>query len=89
MATLQERLEQAEAAYHDLMIGKAAIDLTDSNGERVRFYADSASRATLRAYIDDLKRQLGILTVSGPMRPMMTQPAGRYYGFGRWNGRQQ
>lgn len=67
MATLQERLDEAEAAYHDLLIGKAVVELRDANGETIRYTV--ANRAALASYIEDLKRQLGTITVSGPMRP--------------------
>jgi hypothetical protein len=68
MATLQEQLDEAEAAYHSLVIGKAVVQLRDSNGEQVTY--TQASRVALAAYIADLKRQLGLSTCSGPMRPM-------------------
>lgn len=68
MATLQERLDEAEAAYHDLAIGKSVVELRDSNNETVRYNIASISR--LAAYIADLKRQLGVACSTGPMRPM-------------------
>lgn len=63
---LQTWLTQAETAYHDLLTGKVAKVFVDQNGERVEFAATSAPR--LAAYIQELKRQLGTLTTSGPMR---------------------
>lgn len=54
--TLQDRLNEAEAAYHALVTGKAAVELRDSNGETVRYTAPN--RAALAAYIADLKRQI-------------------------------
>jgi hypothetical protein len=68
MATLQERLDEAETAYHDLVIGKALVQFHDSNGEQVSY--NQANRGALAAYIQDLKRQLGLATDLGPMRPM-------------------
>lgn len=56
MATLQERLNEAEAAYHDLQIGKSVRVFVDQNGERVEYSAANAAR--LAAYIADLKRQI-------------------------------
>lgn len=56
MATLQERLDEAESAYHDLVIGKSVVELRDANGEDMRYTA--ANRASLAAYIADLKRQI-------------------------------
>lgn len=63
--TLQERLDQAELAYHNLMIGGVAKVFVDQNGERVEYNAMSALR--LASYINELKRQLGQIT-SGPMQ---------------------
>lgn len=65
MATVQERLEQAEAAYHDLQTGRMARVFVDQNGERVEYNPTSAAR--LAMYINELKRQLGLAT-PGPMR---------------------
>lgn len=56
MATLAERLVEAEAAYHDLVIGKAVVEVRDANGETLRYTV--ANRAALAAYIEDLKRQV-------------------------------
>lgn len=64
MATLQERLTEAEAAYHDLLIGKAAVEVRDANGETIRYSSANAGR--LAAYIADLKRQING-TRTGPM----------------------
>ena len=64
MATPQERLHEAEAAYHDLMIGKSAVQFRDANGEFVMY--GKADAAQLAAYIDTLKRQIAGLA-SGPM----------------------
>lgn len=53
MATLAERLVEAEAAYHDLQLGKAMVEFRDANGESVRYTA--ANRRELKIYIDNLK----------------------------------
>lgn len=60
MATLQEKLTEAESAYHKLVTGAAARVFVDQNGERIEYIAPNASR--LAAYIADLKRQLGTVT---------------------------
>lgn len=65
MATLAERLAEAEAALHDLQIGRGVRSITDQNGERVEYSLTSPGR--LYSYIADLKRQLGT-QISGPMR---------------------
>lgn len=67
MATLQERLDEAEQAYHKLMTGTALVEFRDSNGENVRYNAASAPR--LAAYIKTLRIELGLDCV-GPMRPL-------------------
>lgn len=56
MATLQERLTEAEQAQHDLLTGKSVRVYVDHNGERIEYTA--ANRAALAAYIADLKRQI-------------------------------
>ena len=66
--TLEEKLEQAEAAYHDLMMGKGVVEVRDSNGEMVRYNA--ANRSQLAGYINELKRQMG-QTCAGPARVWM------------------
>ena len=64
--TLQERLDEAEAAYHQLMIGRNVVNVRDQNGEQVTY--SNANKNSLSNYIADLKRQLGITTNSGPMK---------------------
>lgn len=68
MATLTERLVEAEAAYHDLQIGKAVVRVRDSNGEEVTY--NQTTRLNLRAYIEDLKLEIAGSTcrITGPMR---------------------
>lgn len=74
MATVEQMrvwLVEAENAYHDLQTGKSMVEAQDANGERARYTAANASR--LKAYIIDLKRQLGIATAnSGPLRPIFS-----------------
>jgi hypothetical protein len=64
MATLPERLAEAEQAYHDLQMGKAVAEFRDSNGESARYTIASLPR--LKAYIEDLKLQISGRR-SGPM----------------------
>jgi hypothetical protein len=66
MATLRERLDEAEQAYHDLQTGKAVVEFRDGNGEQVRYTA--ANRGALSRYIESLKSQIAG-TQAGPMRP--------------------
>ena len=61
-AILTQRLADATTAYHQLMIGRSASTVVDQNGERVTFTAANAD--LLKAYIDDLKSQLGLVDKS-------------------------
>jgi predicted regulator of Ras-like GTPase activity (Roadblock/LC7/MglB family) len=61
-ATLTQRLADASLAYHRLMTGRLASTVVDQNGERVTFSAANADQ--LKAYIDDLKSQLGLVDKS-------------------------
>lgn len=54
--TIQQQYDQASAALHNLKIGKAVAEVTDQNGEKIRYFA--ADRAKLEIYVADLKRQL-------------------------------
>jgi hypothetical protein len=54
---LQSRLNEAESAYHALMTGKSAVQVAYENGSATYTQAD---KTNLRAYIQELKSQLGI-----------------------------
>lgn len=54
--TIQQRLDEARKAYHDLITGRSARVVVDGNGERVEF--TSVNRASLYAYIRELEAQL-------------------------------
>ena len=58
--TTREMLTQAESAYHKLQTGSMAVSVQKGD-RRVEF--NRANIHELRAYIDDLKAQLGITTV--------------------------
>lgn len=64
--TLQDRLTEAENAYHSLMSGQAVVEFRDQNGETVRYQAANAFR--LAAYIESLKDQIGGYAAAAPMR---------------------
>lgn len=67
MASLTDQLAEAQAAYHDLTIGKAVAEFRDSNGEIVKY--SQARKSDLANYIADLKAQITPTTVSrAPMR---------------------
>lgn len=65
---LHAMLQEAETAYHRLLIGTSAVEFRDQNGELVRYSPANAAR--LKAYIDSLKSQLGLLPAGalGPAR---------------------
>lgn len=68
MAVTQTHLDEAEAALHALLTGKAVTRFRDQNGETVEY--TSANRAQLSTYIESLRRQLGVSTVGlAPMEP--------------------
>ncbi|MBX6382090.1 MAG: phage head-tail adapter protein [Microbispora sp.] len=61
MATLQQRLDEAEAAYHALMTGRREVTLAYQQGSGSRQVTYTmADRAALAGYIASLKSQLGI-----------------------------
>ena len=66
--TLLKRLSEAEMAYHQLILGAKATVIVDQNGERVELQSSSSGK--LAAYIQELKRQLGLLSgcSTGPMQ---------------------
>jgi len=57
-------LAEAEVAYHQINMGLRAKVFVDQNGERVEY--EGATRGQLLAYINELKRQLGMGSVIGP-----------------------
>lgn len=67
MATVQDQLAEAQAAYHDLLLGKAVARCRDANGEEIQFA--QANRSALSAYIASLQAQIGNGGCTGPMRP--------------------
>ncbi len=68
--TLQQRLEEAKAALHDLMTGRAVRVVVDQNGERVEYSV--ANKANLLAYIAMLEAEIANANkprAVGAMRP--------------------
>ncbi len=63
-----EKLVEAEAAYHLLMTGAQAAEVSDSNGERIRYTQANASR--LKGYIAELKANIAGTQVRRPLRPI-------------------
>lgn len=56
-SVLQMRLDEAETALHQLITGRATVSLS-YQGESATF--STADEGRLRAYIADLKAQLGL-----------------------------
>ena len=72
MATLSvaQRLAEAEAALHSILIGRGIQSIRDANNESVSYSTANVSR--LRAYIAELKAEIAGATSSygsGPIRP--------------------
>jgi hypothetical protein len=67
--TLEQKIAQAQEAYHLLLTGRSARVVVDQNGERVEFTA--ANRASLYSYIRELEAQLP----SAPTVPTRYGPA--------------
>lgn len=62
----EQRLAEAEQAWHDLNVGGKPRVVVEQNNERVEFFA--ANRNGLRAYIMELRGYLGLpLLASGPL----------------------
>lgn len=59
-------LREAEDAYHEIQLGRGVRTLVDQNGERIEY--QTANLPRLAAYIHQLKRELGLVSVGGPAR---------------------
>lgn len=64
-----DMIAEAEKAYHALVLGTAVVEITDQNGEKVRFSA--AKRSDLYQYIQQLKALLD----AGSATPVTPGPA--------------
>lgn len=69
MATVAQQLAEAQAAYHELVMGRAARVVVDQNGERVEFVA--ANRQALYLYVQSLQAQVAV-----PVSVPVNSPAG-------------
>lgn len=56
-ATLQARLDEAEAALHALRVGQSVAQVRTADGKQVSYVATDVGK--LQAYVNGLKRQLG------------------------------
>lgn len=64
------QLQEAESAYHGVMIGGAVREFTDQNGEKIVY--SSANRTALIGYINYLRNLLGV----SPMYGLVARPMG-------------
>jgi hypothetical protein len=72
--TLQEQLDDAKKAYHELQVGRSARVVVDGgDGSRLEFTA--ANRQALYSYIKELESKLGL---TNPVSPSFVNngPAG-------------
>ncbi len=67
--TVEQKLDEAKLAYHQLNTGTMARVVVDQSGQRVEFTA--ANKANLYQYIQDLSAQLGV----GTSVPLNNGPA--------------
>lgn len=76
---LNQMLNEAEAAYHQILMGKQIVMVKDQNGEEVTYGA--ANRVALAQYIFMLKAELGLTRV-GPANVAFarTDPRPRFHG---------
>lgn len=63
--TLNQRISEAQRAYHDLMTGTAVVSITDKTGERVEYR--TANAAQLSRYIQELQNAAGGTNIPGPL----------------------
>lgn len=72
IAAIKTRLEQAKAAYHQIMMGKGTAEVRDSDGSSIRYTTANTSR--LKVYIAELEDLLKGCDVQRrnklPLRPV-------------------
>lgn len=67
--TADDRLAEAEHALHELRVGKAAVEVRDSDGSMIRFTTANVSK--LKTYIQELRDEIGGRSARrGPLRPI-------------------
>jgi len=75
---LLTRLEEAEDAYHKLLMGTQARVFVDQNGERVEYKTTDSGR--LRQYIERLRFECDPSTQRGPLE-MTVQTSDEFLFF--------
>ncbi len=69
IAALRAKIAEAEAAYHDVVMGVSVFMFIDQNGERVAY--NKANAPSLYTYIQQLKADL---PDCDPGRPVYPKP---------------
>lgn len=64
--TNQERLDEAQAAYHSLVLGQGVAEIRDQNGETIRY--NKANQSQLALYVSSLEALIAGTAPTGPMR---------------------
>ncbi len=57
---LQEKLTDAQSAYHEIQLGRGVREIKDQNGESVVYNA--ANLAKLKGYMNELELQIAALS---------------------------
>ncbi len=57
LLTLTQRLLEAEEAQHALLMGRAVVSVSDSDGSKIEYRAGSARQ--LAAYVIELRKLIG------------------------------
>ena len=68
---LAEKLKNAQDAYESLVLGRSVRVVVDQNGERVEF--NSANRAGLQLYIDQILQAMRDLGCTCSIRPVQVK----------------
>lgn len=69
MPSTADLLAEAKVAYAALMMGKAAVEVRDSDGSSIRYTTANATR--LKLWIKELEAEIaGTSPVQRPLRPV-------------------
>lgn len=66
MVYTQQMLDEAEAALHEIMLGRGVAEVRDQNGETLRY--SKVNIAELRSYILTIQHALGVAPKPGTGR---------------------
>lgn len=74
LATLEQRLDEAEEAHHKLMMGDRAVDISWADGQSVSF--QKAEIRKLENYIQELKNDIARAKGASKRGPIQVWPHG-------------